>query len=106
MITKFVNNELLALEGGAITNGVDGISAYSVVAKSGDSVTNLRTVNSMHEVLGHGYAFIRGFSNGANQVQALRVENLVRRLLGLPAYDGSTHPHPNGANINQLPRIK
>lgn len=92
--------------GGAVTNGVSGMNAYSVIAKTGESVTNLRAVNSMHEVLGHGYAFIRGFSSDANQVQALRVENLVRRLMGLPANDGSTHPHPNGVDLNKLPKIK
>ncbi len=97
---------ILPYYGGAITGGVDIMSAYSVIAKTGESVTNIRAVNSMHEVLGHGYAFIRGFSNGANQVQALRVENLVRRLLELSANDGSTHPHPNGADLNQLPKIK
>ena len=92
--------------GGAITNGEDGMSAYSVIAKAGESVTNPRAVNSMHEVLGHGYAFIRGFSNSANQVQALRVENLVRRLLGLPANDGSTHPHPKRVDLTKLPKSK
>lgn len=97
---------ILPAFGGAITNGVAGESSYSVIAKSGASVTNHRAVISMHEVLGHGLAIIRGFSEGENQVQALRVENLVRRMIGLPLFDGFSHPYPEGANLIVLPRIK
>jgi hypothetical protein len=41
--------------------------------------------------LGHGIPSSRGESAELNNANAIRMDNLVRRMLGLPQRDGSDH---------------
>jgi len=68
--------------------------------------TTCRAVTSGHEVFGHGIPLVKGLSETANNSNAIRTDNLIRRLLGLPQRDGSNHRGYNqGQIINpyQLP---
>ena len=51
----------------------------------------LKTVTSAHELLGHGLPSARKESPVHNNTNAIRTDNLVRRLLRLPQRDGSDH---------------
>lgn len=50
-----------------------------------------RAVISGHEVLGHGIPAARKLTPAANNANAIRTDNLIRRILGLPQRDGSNH---------------
>lgn len=50
-----------------------------------------RSATSQHEVFGHGTAINKHLLQSENNNNAIRTENLVRRLLGLPQRDGSDH---------------
>jgi hypothetical protein len=58
-----------------------------------------RAVTSGHEVFGHGIPATRKLSNTENNSNAIRTDNLIRRLLGLPQRDGSDH---GGYKENQI----
>ena len=51
----------------------------------------LKAVTSAHELLGHGLPSARKESPVHNNTNAIRTDNLVRRLLRLPQRDGSAH---------------
>lgn len=51
----------------------------------------LKAVTSVHELLGHGLPSARKESPVHNNTNAIRTDNLVRRLLRLPQRDGSDH---------------
>jgi hypothetical protein len=50
-----------------------------------------RAVLSGHEVFGHGIPSARGVDGKANNANAVRAENLIRRVLGLEQWDGRGH---------------
>ena len=50
-----------------------------------------RAVVSGHEVFGHGIPAAREMTPVANNANAIRTENLIRRILNLPQVDGSDH---------------
>ena len=49
---------------------------------------------TFHEVLGHGMSFIYNTSHEENNSNGIRVENVVRSILGLDKWDGSGHAEP------------
>lgn len=73
---------------------------------SGTSNQDNRAVTSAHEVLGHGLPSARGESATQNN-NAIRADNLVRRILGLPQRDGSNHAGAEGImNPSAIPYLK
>jgi RHS repeat-associated protein len=50
-----------------------------------------RPITSGHELFGHGIPSSKGLSPGENNSNAIRTDNLIRRLLGMPQRDGSDH---------------
>ncbi len=50
-----------------------------------------RAVISGHEVFGHGIPAARKLTPAENNANAIRTDNLIRRILGLPQRDGSNH---------------
>lgn len=68
-----------------------------------------RAIISGHEVFGHGIPSARKLSPSENNANAIRAENLMRRVLGLPQTDGSRHGGYKEGHItkpNSLPIIK
>jgi RHS repeat-associated protein len=60
-----------------------------------------RAVTSGHEVFGHGIPAARKLTPAENNANAIRTDNLIRRLLGLPQRDGSDHGgYPEGHITN------
>ena len=52
---------------------------------------NERAVTSGHEVFGHGIPAARNLSPMENNANAIRADNLIRRIIGLPQRDGKDH---------------
>lgn len=50
-----------------------------------------RAVTSGHEVFGHGIPAAKKLTPAENNANAIRTDNLIRRILGLPQRDGSNH---------------
>jgi len=50
-----------------------------------------REVTSGHEVFGHGVASAAGLSTAQNNSNAIRADNLIRRVMGLPQRIGEKH---------------
>ena len=68
-----------------------------------------RAVTSGHEVFGHGIPAAKKLKPAENNANAIRTDNLIRRILGLPQRDGSNHGgYKEGHVINPyiLPILK
>jgi hypothetical protein len=50
-----------------------------------------RAVTSGHEVFGHGIPSAKKLTRAENNANAIRTDNLIRRIIGLPQRDGSDH---------------
>lgn len=80
----------------------EGSHSFIIVGMPGGNTE--RSVISAHEVFGHGIPSSRKESDELNNSNAIRAENLVRRILGLPQKDGSDHGgYPNIKNPKKLP---
>lgn len=62
---------------------------------------NERAVTSGHEVFGHGIPAAKGLTPVGNNANAIRTDNLIRRILGLPQRDGSNHGGYREGHITQ-----
>ena len=70
----------------------DGGSGATVQTKSGshsviviDGIhSNGRAVTTGHEILGHGRSWAAGFRDDFQHVEAIRTENLILRVMGIP----------------------
>ena len=90
---------LIAQTDGALTVSTHK-GAYCLMAITGNIIS--RAINSMHEVLGHGVALCVGAETLDNNSQAIRVENLIRRLTQQPQFNGHGHAEPYD-NVYELP---
>ena len=89
--------------GFSISYGISG--SFCFVDKNNDDKT--RSWLSHHELLGHGIPIAYGIFGADNNSNAIRMENLVRRLLGLPQTLGERHQGIDGiTNPTALPCIK
>lgn len=81
--------------------------SHSFIISGEATKSDNRAVTSTHEVLGHGLPSARGESTNQNNNNAIRADNLVRRILGLPQRDGSNHAGAkNIVNPSALPYTK
>ena len=62
-----------------------------------------RAHTTMHEVIGHGIPSARRDSRSNNATHAVRVTNLVRRMMGLPLYEPAFHDNVRISSPNRLP---
>ena len=68
-----------------------------------------RAITSGHELFGHGIPSAKKMNDKTNNSNAIRTDNLIRRLLGKPERDGSNHAGYNQGHItepNELPMTK
>lgn len=81
--------------------------SHSVILE-GDGITHDggRAVTTGHEVIGHGVASAAGVSSQANNTRAIRVDNLIRRVMGIKKYrDGSNHAGGKVTNPYARPEV-
>ncbi|MDR1348427.1 MAG: hypothetical protein LBJ63_08405, partial [Prevotellaceae bacterium] len=80
--------------------------SHSFVISGIPNITTEQAITSGHELFGHGIPSSRRESDTTNNANAIRTDNLIRRLLGLPQRDGADHA---GGKVNDpymLPYIK
>lgn len=87
--------------GGMTTSDGEGKS-YSFIDSS--LAKTERMITAQHEVLGHGIPIVFGFTDDENNSYAIRLENVVRRLLSLPETLGEGH-QGNISNPTAYPEI-
>ena len=86
----------LSVVGGEGFNVPTEKGSHSVIISGGSENNTERAVTSGHEVFGHGIPSAKLESDVDNNTNAIRTDNLIRRILGLPQRDGSGHA--GGAN--------
>ena len=83
---KFLNKYALEVLGGGITTPTE-YGAFAIMLKSYPDVIFV----SAHEVLGHGVSFLHNLSEDQNNSNAVRFDNVTRRILKHEQIDGSNH---------------
>ena len=99
----------LSLLGGEGFNTPTKKGSHSVIISGVSGSNTERAVTSGHEVFGHGIPSARRESDVNNNTNAIRTDNLIRRILGLPQRDGSDHAGGfNGGIVDpqKLPRTQ
>lgn len=86
--------------GGGVTTPIKG-GSYSLIILDGEH-PNGRAVTTGHELLGHGRSWATGLGDSYQHEQAIRTENLILRVMGIPFINtGIKHgpetpvPHPS-----------
>ncbi|GMQ31699.1 RHS repeat-associated core domain-containing protein [Algoriphagus confluentis] len=103
-----VNSNIVNALGGAGFNVPTSNGSHSIIVEgqgvqqSGGS----RAVTTGHEILGHGIPSAQGADPMINNTHAIRTDNLVRRVLGIPTRDGSDHAGGKVVDPNALPKIR
>ena len=82
---------ITVLGGEGFTVPVEGGSHAFIISGMPRGKNTERAVTSGHETFGHGIPASRSESPELNNSNAIRMDNLVRRVLGLPQRDGSDH---------------
>lgn len=75
-----------AVSGGGINIPTTGGSHSVIMEGSGVSHDGGRAVTTGHEVVGHGVASANKATSVDNNTRAIRVDNLIRRVMGIPTY--------------------
>ena len=84
---------------------VEGGSHSFIISDIPNGKNTERPVTSAHEVFGHGIPSARKESPELNNSNAIRTDNLVRRLLGLAQRDGSDHAGYNQGQIKDPQKL-
>lgn len=94
----YLGDSMLTPEGKFSTSIIDYLGGLNVPTKKGSHSFipsglqgNERAATSGHELFGHGIPSAMGLSPAENNSNAIRADNLIRRLLGMPQRDGSDH---------------
>jgi RHS repeat-associated protein len=103
-------DNMLTPEGNLSTGIIDRLVGLNVPTKDGShsfisskSQGNDRATTSNHELFGHGIPSSRGMSAADNNSNAIRMDNLVRRIFGMPQRDGNTQGgYHGGYNEGQI----
>lgn len=72
-------------------------NSYSIIIIDGDHSYN-RAVTTAHEILGHGRSWATGLGDSFQHFQAIRTENLVYRVMGVPLINTGTD-HMDGTPV-------
>ncbi len=101
-----VNSNIVHALGGAGFNVPTSDGSHSIIIE-GQGVQQSggnRAVTTGHEVFGHGIPSAQGADPKANNTHAIRTDNLIRRVLGIPTRDGSNHAGGKVVDPNTLPK--
>lgn len=73
--------------------------SHNFIYKNGSHLEDKRSLTSFHEVLGHGTAHAKGLKGNANHDNAISLENLTRRILGIQTMRDGTNPKHAGGHV-------
>ena len=94
MVTRdgVIKAEAISGLGGEGFNVPTAQGSHSFIISGVPSSENVeRAVTSGHELFGHGIPSARRESDINNNTNAIRTDNLIRRIIGLPQRDGKDH---------------
>ena len=89
--TGTLHKGIIAAHGGGL-NVHTKKGSHSFIIRTGTQ--NELSVRSGHEIFGHGIPSAKRLDDAANNANAIRTDNLIRRLLSMPQRDGSDHHNP------------
>lgn len=84
-------NTMNRLSGGGVNIPTDKGSHTVIMTGPGVTHDGGRALTAGHEIIGHEPASARGASYEANNTRAVRVDNLIRRVMGLSPYPRKDH---------------
>lgn len=84
---------LLINEGGGGVTTPTKIGSYSIIVIGGEH-PNGRAVTIGHEIIGHGRSWAAGLGDAYQHVQAIRTENLILRVMGIPFINSGINHGP------------
>lgn len=92
--------------GGGVTTPTKN-GSYSIIVLGGEH-PNGRAVTTGHEIIGHGRSWATGLGDSLQHVEAIRTENLILRVMGIPFINsGITHgPKTPVLNPSFLPSFR
>lgn len=84
--------------GGGVTTPTKN-GSYSIIVLGGEH-PNGRAVTTGHEIIGHGRSWSKGVRDSFQHIEAIRTENLILRVMGIPFINtginhGPKTPVPN-----------
>lgn len=92
--------------GGGVTTPTKK-GSYSIIVLGGEH-PNGRTVTTGHEVIGHGRSLSTGLGDSFQHIEAIRTENLILRVMGIPYINTGINHGPRTAvpNPSLLPSFR
>jgi hypothetical protein len=110
--TNGLGDKMVTPDGNLSTSLIDRLGGVNVPTKKGSHSFisskirgDERAITSGHEVFGHGIPSARKENDELNNANAIRTDNLIRRILGLPQRDGSDHAGGKVQNPYILPYL-
>jgi uncharacterized protein RhaS with RHS repeats len=84
--TNMPGSTMNAVSGGGINIPTKDGSHSVIMEGAGVNHDGGRAVTTGHEIIGHGVASANGVSGVANNTRAIRVDNLIRRVMGIKTF--------------------
>jgi RHS repeat-associated protein len=84
--TNMPGSTMNAVSGGGINIPTKNGSHSVIMEGNGVKHDGGRAVTTGHEIIGHGVASANGVSGVANNTRAIRVDNLIRRVMGITTF--------------------
>jgi len=84
--TNMPGTTMNAVSGGGINIPTENGSHSVIMEGNGVNHSGGRAVTTGHEIIGHGVASANGISGVGNNTRAIRVDNLIRRVMGITTF--------------------
>ncbi|SFT59282.1 RHS repeat-associated core domain-containing protein [Chryseobacterium formosense] len=88
---------IMALGGEGLSKSTDN-GSHNFIHRNGNHLEEKRSLTSFHEILGHGTAHAKGLTGNSNHDNAIRVENLTRKILKIQTMRDGTNPRHAGGH--------
>ncbi len=83
---RMPGNTMNAISGGGINFPTKNGSHSVIMEGAGVTHDGGRAITTGHEIIGHGVAIANGITGVDNNTRAIRVDNLMRRVMGIPTF--------------------
>ncbi len=90
--------QMIVNEGGGGVTTPTIMGSHSLIVIGGEH-PNGRSVTTGHEIIGHGRSWATGLGDSYQHVQAVRTENLILRVMGIPFVNTGINHGKEGALV-------
>lgn len=84
---------------GLTVSTAKGVHAFIIDSDDTKHLEGRRALTSFHEGFGHGFGIINKLSNLNNNYNAIRYENMIRRVMGISTMRDGTNPFHGGGKV-------